>query len=384
MNTIFIGNKLRGNKPVPIGDKHFPLIFANVGVNNGVNSLITENEKIKHAICVGADAITDLSMVDNIPYIQSKLIESINKPFSVVTTYEAFILAQKNSIKISSEAFVRIFEQEALRGVDVITLHATAFKDDIFTLNRSKRIIPCTSRGGAMMLEILKNNEYENPYYLHLDEILSIAAKYGVCISLGPCYRAGTVCDSLTEDELYLLELQRMSEILGKAQKKNVPIMMEGIGHASIDRIPQIITKAKATCHNAPYRVLTVATDIALGYDHIASAIASAIAVQNGANSITCVTRSEHIGLPSVEDIEEAIITAKIAAHCGFIAKTGEFRQDKNMSIARTNKGCLGQIDQAIYKDGALAAMLRHNNERFGKTCDMCREYCPFEIINKL
>jgi phosphomethylpyrimidine synthase len=249
-------------------------------------------------------------------------------------------------------------------------------------LKESKRIIPCISRGGSMMLEILKNNEYENPYYAHLDDILNIAEKYGVCISIAPCYRTGTVCDCLIEDELYALEIERMSEIVKKAQEKNVSIMIEGIGHASIDRIPSIIAKAKSICHNVPYRVLTVATDIALGYDHIASAIASAVAVQNGANSITCITRSEHIGLPSIEDIKEAVVTAKIAAHCGFSARTGDFRQDMEMSIARANNGCIGQIDASIYRGGAFVALSKHNN-RINKICDMCGRYCPFEIMNR-
>ena len=65
-----------------------------------------------------------------------------------------------------------------------------------------------------------------------------------------------------------------------KAKMVDVNIMIEGIGHCPINLIPNIIYETKKICYDAPYRILAVSTDIALGYDHISSAIATAVAIE--------------------------------------------------------------------------------------------------------
>jgi phosphomethylpyrimidine synthase len=128
-------------------------------------------------------------------------------------------------------------------------------------------------------------------------------------------------------------------------------------------------------CSGVPYRVLTVSTDIALGYDNISSAIASAVAVLNGANIITAVTSAEHIGLPTNEQIEEAVITAKIAAHSAELCKNDCIDRDRRMSITRMKIGnCQGSIDESIYPQGAKKALL--NNESHMPGCSMCGRFC--------
>jgi phosphomethylpyrimidine synthase len=179
------------------------------------------------------------------------------------------------------------------------------------------------------------------------------------------------------------MEMTRMAELVKQAQEKNIGIVVEGIGHAPINKIPQIITKSKEICYNAPYRVLTVATDIALGYDHISSAIASAVAVYNGANMITCVSRSEHIGLPSENDLLEAVISSRIAAHCGYSARTNDFSKDMEMSKARNIIGCYGQIEAAIYPHGAEEA-IRKNKFDNEKSCSMCGAFCALAANDRL
>ena len=50
--------------------------------------------------------------------------------------------------------FVGNIIQQIEMGVDVITLHATIFKDDLDVMNSTSRIISCTSRGGLMLLKV--------------------------------------------------------------------------------------------------------------------------------------------------------------------------------------------------------------------------------------
>ena len=259
----------------------------------------------------------------------------------------------------------------------MITIHATVFKEDRTLIDNSSRLISTTSRGGMLMLKLMEQNGYENPFYTHFDEILNICKEYDVCLSLGPCYRPASVCDCALNDELILLELERMGELCKKAIDKGVGITIEGIGHAPINMIEPMIKLAKKMCHNVPYRVMTVSTDIALGYDHIASAIASANAVYHGADSVTAVSRSEHLGIPSFEESMEAVKCAKVAIYSGYIARTGDVKRDRIMSNAREKNGCIGHVPSTLFPNEPLKT-----NKRKNKACSMCGTYCPLNELH--
>jgi len=382
-NFVKISGNVRKPKPVFTGDDYFPVIIASTGLTLASDNVDKELKKAKTAISAGADIITDHSLTDNIELIHNLMAESIETPISCIAIYEVAVLAKQNANYISGDKMIKMLECQAKRGMDIVTIHATAFRDDVSLLKENQRLIPCTSRGGTMMLEILQSTREENPYWLFFDDVLDIAQKYSLSLSLGTCYRPASVCDIGDVNDLYFLEMKRMAELIKRAKEKNVGIIVEGIGHAPINRIPDIIMKSKEICLNAPYRVLTVATDIALGYDHISSAIASSTAVYNGANMITCVSRSEHIGLPSESDLLEAVISSRIAAHCGYSARTNDFSKDYIMSKARNAVGCYGQIEASIYPQGAEEAIKRH---KFGdeKLCSMCGAFCALAANDRL
>lgn len=360
----------------------FPVIVSNIGMSSPNDELSVEILKAKTAISAGANMISDLSLVTNIADIQKRYLDDIHKPFSSVSVYETYCKLQENILPtLSSESFIRDFENQAMRGIDLITLHASVFKDDIDLIRNSKRLIPTTSRGGTMMLHCLHKFGYENPYYVYFDDILNIAKKYDVCLSLGPMFRPGSVWDCQMENSLHILELSRMSQLVQKATAAGVGIAVEGIGHASLNMIPSLISRARELCGNVPYRVLTVSTDIAMGYDHISSAIASAVAIQNGADSITCVTRSEHLGLPSIEDIYESVICARIAAESGFRARQHDFPLDYIASLARRQSGCYA-ISEGFMFMNEIENINR--GKYIGKSCGMCGQYCPFLILDNI
>lgn len=386
MKTVKILNNIRNIAPVYVGDDYPPTIIASIGVSNPGDTIQKEIEKALSAIESGAQIITDHSLRENIDEIHKEMIEKINVPFSTVSIYESAVYFKKYNT-ITSELILKQYENQVKRGIDMLTIHATVFLEDLKLLKNSKRIIPCTSRGGTMMLEIMEKMNFNNPYWENFDRLLQIAKRYNVTISLGIGYRPASVCDSEIDEPLYFMEMKRMACLVEKAKNMGVGIIVEGIGHTPINKIPYIIKKSKEICHYVPYRILTVATDIALGYDHISSAIANAVAVYNGANMITCVSRSEHIGLPTKEDLIEAVITARISAYCGFSARKNDFSRDKCMSEARTGIGCHGQIEEAIYPKGAKEALLKHKIIKDKKECSMCGEFCALNtsdrIINK-
>ena len=119
----------------------------------------------------------------------------------------------------------------------------------------------------------------------------------------------------------------------------------------------------------------SVACDSAIYRDHIASAIASAVAVASGADVIGAVSRSEHVGRPSTEDVIEAVETAKIAAHCGEIVRRNDSHLDDRISMARSQTSCLARGVQAI---------LPRKEEPPDYVCTMCGPYCALKIMRRI
>lgn len=381
---MYISGNIRNPKKVAFSTSDYPVLFTHVGVGecDDIDEAIkVEREKISSAITLGADVICDVSMAYNLEYVHKKLLEGFDVPFGVVTAYEAFINTKDEKLKCDSHLFVELFEEEVKRGFDIITIHATVNKDDRKLIYESNRLISTTSRGGMLLLQMMEANDFENPFVTHYDEILEIAKRNHIWISLGPCYRPASVADCNQNDSLHLLELERMSVLVKKALDKGVNVTIEGIGHAPLNKIGDMIKIAKEKCFNVPYRCMTVSCDVALGFDHISSAISSATAIYQGADSITCVTRSEHIGIPSLEEVKEGVIAAKIAIYSGYIARSNDFSKDIKMSKAREATGCLGHLPSTLFPNQIHEIVSTKDCKRSGKSCTMCGEFCP---LNKL
>ena len=183
------------------------------------------------------------------------------------------------------------------------------------------------SRGGAFLTEWMVVNDKENPLYEQFDRLVSIAKKYDMALSLGDGLRPGSIADAT--DRTQVQELLILGELCAEAQKNGVQVMIEGPGHVPLNQIETNIVLQKQLCNQAPFYVLgPIVTDVAPGYDHITAAIGGALAGYHGADFICYVTPSEHLGLPSVADVREGVIVARIAAHAA--------------DLARGNKGGLG------------------------------------------
>ena len=70
---------------------------------------------------------------------------------------------------------------------------------------------------------------------------------------------------------------------------------------------------AKSLLGNIPYYVLgPLVTDIGAGYDHIASAIGAEFQQAEGVDLLCYLTPSEHLGLPTAEEVKEGLIAYRI------------------------------------------------------------------------
>jgi phosphomethylpyrimidine synthase len=149
-----------------------------------------------------------------------------------------------------------------------------------------------------------------------------------------------------------------------------------------INQIETNILLEKNLCNEAPFYVLgPVVTDIAPGYDHITSAIGGAIAAYSGADFLCYVTPSEHLRLPTVEDVRAGVIVTRIAAHAADIAKgiPAAVERDNQMARFRKNLDWEGQIRTSL--DPETARNLWESSPSHDGTCTMCGEYCAIKLI---
>jgi phosphomethylpyrimidine synthase len=125
-------------------------------------------------------------------------------------------------------------------------------------------------------------------------------------------------------------------------------------------------------------------TDLAPGYDHITSAIGGAIAASAGADFLCYVTPSEHLGLPSIDDVREGVIASRIAAHAADIAKgvKGAIEEDNRMAMSRKKLDWESQINLAL--DPEKARRIRNSRKpEDSDVCTMCGEFCAIKIASR-
>ena len=137
----------------------------------------------------------------------------------------------------------------------------------------------------------------------------------------------------------------------------------------------------KQLCDNAPFYVLgPLVTDIAPGLDHITSAIGGAIAASHGADFLCYVTPSEHLGLPSVEDVKMGVLAARVAGHAADLARGREdaWRWDNQMSRARKERNWTEQLRLAISPELARNIRAKTCSEDH-ETCTMCGDLCAYK-----
>ena len=231
------------------------------------------------------------------------------------------------------EDLFEVIERQAEEGVDFMTVHCGVTRNSVERLKRSRRIMGVVSRGGSFLIEWMICNNQENPLYEHYDRLLEIAKKHDVTLSLGDGLRPGCLADAT--DRPQVQETIILGELTEKAWAEGVQVIIEGPGHVPLDQIEANILLQKRLCKGAPFYVLgPLVTDVSPGYDHIAGAIGGAIAGKAGADFLCYVTPSEHLKLPSVEDVREGVIAARIAGHAADVARGNRkaFQRDLEMS----------------------------------------------------
>lgn len=367
-----------------IGEGLKTKINVNLGISNDCVNVEAEMEKVEIAIEMGAQAIMDLSNYGNTEIFRKNLIKQSPAMIGTVPMYDAIGFLQKDLASITVDEFFSVVEKHGEDGVDFITIHAGLNQETIATFKETKRLTHIVSRGGSLLFAWMEANQAENPFYAHYDRLLDICEKYDITLSLGDACRPGSTHDAT--DAVQIKELIILGQLTKRAWARNVQVMIEGPGHMMIHEIKANVLLEKKLCHNAPFYVLgPLVTDVAPGYDHITSAIGGAIAASSGADFLCYVTPSEHLRLPTLEDMKEGIVAAKIAAHAGDLAKgiKGAKDWDDDMSRARAAIDWEKMFSLALepQKPRLYRAESQPEEE---DTCTMCGKMCAMRNMNKV
>jgi len=369
LNPIGIGNNLRVK------------VNANIGSSPDKHSIEEELNKLRVSIEAGADTVMDLSTGGDIDKIRREIIKHSKVPIGTVPIYQV-VVNKKNILDLTEKDFIEGIKKHIEDGIDFITVHAGLLKENIPAVK--KRLMPSVSRGGSFLLKWMSHHNKENPFFSGFDEILKLAQKYDVTLSLGDGLRPGCIKDNTDQAQLH--ELKRLGELAKRAYEEDVQVMIEGPGHVPINNIQKNIELQKKYCNNAPFYVLgPIVTDIAPGYDHITSAIGGALAAYYGADFLCYVTAAEHLGLPIIEEVREGVFTARIAAHAADIARGNKkaLDWDDKMSEARASLNWKKMLELSI--DSEKASKIRNRCiDADPNVCSMCGKFCSVKISKEI
>lgn len=379
--AILANNKHKGFTPKGIGKGLSVKVNANIGTSPERVDIKGELKKLKMAREAGADAVMDLSTGGNLDEIRKIIMTEAQIPIGTVPIYQAAVETVKKKkpvTKMEPDDIFDVIEKHGVDGVDFITVHCGVTRGSLERLKKQGRITDIVSRGGAFLAEWIIINKKENPLYEQFDRLVKIAKKYDMTLSLGDGLRPGCVADATDRGQIE--ELVILGELCAKAIENDVQVMIEGPGHVPINQIETNIVLQKKLCNEAPFYVLgPIVTDIAPGYDHITSAIGGAIAGYYGADFLCYVTPSEHLGLPTSQDVWDGVIVTKIAAHAADLARGNKnaLERDRVMSIYRKALDWNGQIKCAI--DPIKIKQFRKDRNLKNDVCSMCGEFCSMK-----
>jgi phosphomethylpyrimidine synthase len=372
-------------RPAAIGQGLRTKVNVNLGTSKDFPDLRIELQKLSTSVRYGADAVMDLSTGGDIAKIRRRILSRSPLPLGTVPIYQAAIKAidrRGTIVDMAEDDLFEAVESQAREGVDFMTVHSGLTLKAIDRLKQQGRVADIVSRGGAFHFAWMLRNGKENPFYAGFDRLLEIARRHDVTLSLGDGLRPGCVADAT--DRPQIEELLTLGELVKRAREAGVQVMVEGPGHVPLDQVEMNIKLQKRVCDGAPFYVLgPLVTDIAPGYDHIVAAIGGAVAAAAGADFLCYVTPSEHLGLPSVEDVREGLVASRIAAHAADLVKGVPGARERDLALSKARKKLDWGRQKGLVIDPHRFETVRRLRRSRTKACSMCGEFCAMRIVSE-
>lgn len=368
-----------GLAAVGIGEMLTTKVNVNIGTSQNLVSPEDELEKARAAIASGADAVMDLSTGGDLDAVRRMILKAVRVPVGSVPIYNAAV-----NKDLSSQGLFNALEKHAKDGVDFVTVHVGVNKNTLERLANDPRVMGVVSRGGSLTMKYISETGEDNPYYSEYDYLLEMAKEYDLTLSLGDGLRPGCIEDA--SDRAKYMEFIMLGELVKRARAAGVQAMVEGPGHVPADEIKTSVRAMKHLTDGAPLYLLgPLVTDIAPGYDHITAAMGGVIAGMAGADFLCATTPSEHLDLPTRDDVVEGTYVTRIAAHAADLTRPGVRERaramDLKMARARAELNWEGQFEAAI--NPAKAKQIRHRRGVETDTCTMCSELCAIRLARE-
>lgn len=361
----------KAKRPVAVGRECLLKVNMNIGVSDSSNYGI-EIDKLNYIskLPYRPDSMMDHTIVPLDKPLWKSMLESFD---GAVGTLPHYLVFDENK-GINVDDFFDNLLDMAKGGVSFMTLHPTADIDIYNRAVQSKRIVPTTSRGGYVLLKDQAINERkQNIIADNFDKIMEIFKEYGMAVSIGTVFRPATIWEAL--DDFHREETKLQKKYIDIARSHGVPVMMEGIGHISFDKMKEYANLIRD--YGAPLMPLgPMPSDEIIGFDHISNALGGITMAQTGVvGVINSVTREEHTGkVPSFDSILEGLKTAKATAHCYNISKFPNYKK-KTEVIGVTR----AQHETCVQRGGIFAFESVDDNE--SNSCTRCRRECPLKKI---
>ncbi|MDQ0454890.1 phosphomethylpyrimidine synthase ThiC [Rhizobium paknamense] len=299
--------------------------------------------------------VSDLSIVQNNPSIWKAILD-----FGYFAATLPIYTVEPRQQGIDELELLDRVREQAEGGVGIITIHPTPTQE-IITQAQS-RLVPFTSRGGGIVIKDLAvSRRRENVYVRILPDIIAICLKYKTTISLGASFRSANIFDSA--DAAQMSEIRLQLELAQQIKREGVGVIIESPGHARPSSIALIADALSSS--GVPIMPLgPIPTDVAVGQDHVSSAIgATLMGLKGAAHILAAVTREEHTGnIPTIPSTIEAVRAAAIAAHVIDIEM-------------------LGAIDEDLAITERRAATRTCVDGKVSKGCNRCAAKCPLYAV---
>ena len=370
MEDITFGNSLSKRK-LTVGPRSPVRFLCNMGHMDLQESLDAEKRKVELAHEYGIDIIADNSITEKSRELREWIKHNFPMMMNTVPVYSCFSSMKNGNFHVNQ--LLDTIHEHVETGSDMIVVHPCITQRLSDKIEKSDRVIKITSRGGSQIHRYIQSTHEENPYFAHWQDICKLLDGTGVSIAIGLSLRAGSIVDDL--DPLYLEEMNIAGDLIVQAQQYNIPVVVEGVGHVQVSHIPTLLDEIKKRCYDAPIKTLgPIVSDRMLSEEHINALIGGAIAAVSGASIIGVLFRSEHIGLPTVEDYEESLKNYAILKYALNLTSS-QLKLERTMSRCRASRQWSNILKYAFSPRSARDFFCQRHQGVAG-TCTMCGERC--------
>lgn len=244
-------------------------------------------------------------------------------------------------------------------GVKAMTFHITP-KDLLIEAENNGFII--NSRGG----QFIKEMKGENPYYEHFSDLALYAYECGVReIFFGTSLRPGA-CEKASP--YTIKELKLACDLYDKYNPTTIlDYQIECFGHVQTSEFPiyKYILGNRRLCPMGP-----LLTDAVNGYDELNAIIGYTLALKEGFNITTecMLSRSEHIKMPTVADVEDECQKWRVAQLVNGVANDYWIAKEEEIAVIAKKSKQRTQCSAHVNLFGAM---------NIPTTCNVCGSHCP-------